>query len=301
MASNNKSDTKCTENNTKICLGKVLLEVSNMINSYSCVKKTINNAILQLNEVLTELSVYQPTDPISEVINDEYFNIIKDMRHKINGILHKKIIPDEEETLIFKCKCDTYCFHVYPFLAMHFLQETNCSHQLLYFRYDPSTTLYSNNSKVTIDAIPDGSTLYPVWYYLYNNQISQNYTYMIGLIGSITYSELLDYRVLLKDDICMQNRKSVEANGKYKFTYMKDTCVITLPDPNDPLNNISEKQQGVIDGFFSFTDSLDSYTTIEEGTIATNNTLVVLNKLYDLLCMFIKEFKKIKADLCCTC
>jgi hypothetical protein len=290
-----------------ICLGKALLEFNNIINSYICIKLIVDKNITKLNSITNDLLLLLPTDPIPDEISDKYFNIVNDMRHRIENILNKKLIPNEDKTIMYHCgKCDNTSnsieFSVSMFAAMHFLQETNCNNKYLYFLNDPSTQTYELNQKVTIEHIPDNSMLYPVWYYIYNNTLSQNYTYMMNLTGSTTFNELSDYRTLLKDKICMRLRKSTEAFGKYKFTYDKDGFgPIILPDPNNPSEFLSPKDQGIIDGVYSFAESIDTYTTVEPGLIAVTNTLIVLNKLSEILGQFIEESGGVKQELCCSC
>lgn len=291
----------------KICLGKILLKINTIIEDYMCIRSIIDKAIIKITGIenrLNNLNSSNPNNPITDDLMNDYFIIVKKLKCKIDDILNKRNIPCDEEILGVDCNCNCnniIDFKLYPFLSMYFLQETSCDHEYLFFVTDPSTISYDRNTKTIIEDICEGSILYPVWYYVFNNKISQNYTFMIDLIGSITYTELLDYRVLLKDGISMHNKKSMEAIGKYKFSYMKHDITIILPDPFNPSFNISPKQQGVIDGLYSFAESLDIYVTVAQGIVAVSNTLVVLNKLSSTLLDFARNIDDTKEKLCCTC
>lgn len=290
------------------CLGKAITDLNNIIHCFECIKKSIEHSISILAELEDKLSALSPTGPLSDDDKDTYYCAVKDLRYKINKILSKKTlhnhycIPREKQNLVFESCGKDYVVEIYPVLAMHFLQETNCEHEFLYFEKSPDTCPYEQNTKVTFDFLDENSVLYPVWYYIFDNKMSPNYTLIGDLISSnITYCELLDYRLCLKDDICLQSRKSVEANGKYRFEFMKEDCDLVLPNPQNPTEDISQKKQGIIDGFYTFTDAIDTYNTNQNGLIGTQNTSTVLNKLREKIHAHICDIYKFKQQVCCAC
>ena len=299
-------DDKVANIKINTCLGKILADLNCILHCYNCVKKTIGHTIEILNNLETEIE-NMLSETISNEIRDSYFCSIKDLRDQINNQTIKKTvcgqicIPQEEETLIFNCGGKDICFKLPPFLSMHFLQSTDINDEYLFFKESPESVPYEQNIKLTINQIPNGSILYPVWYYMLDNKISTNYTYLISILNNeITYSELLDYRLLLKDDIKMKCKKSVEACGKYKFHFMKD-CKICLPNPKNINETLSPKKQGVIDGLYSFAESIDCYTNKPEALVAIDNTKIVLKKLEDLLCILVNNMIDLKSKFCCGC
>jgi len=130
------------------------------------------------------------------------------------------------------------------------------------------------------DEVPIGAVI------VYKNKITPDYTYFKNLIDNEpNYSTLLKYRILLKDFIKTNEKKCVKAVGKYKFKYHSKKYELELPDEN-----------GIIDGLYSFTDTANTVNTID----TINNTISVLNKLYEAVYDLSEEMYKLVDKLCST-
>jgi len=288
------SINKCID----ICSGKMLYTIHHIFECYCLIQSIFSEYNRKINELLLILD-----DPD---LNNIYINLLKCLRCEIEKVINddckkKKqlCIVNKEIIIVVECNTKNFGFKLAPFIPLNFLQRIDKNCKLLYFENDPNITPYNNNPKVIYEKLTNKTILYPVWYFVYDNKISSDYDYIISLIGeSLTYNDILENRLLLKDEIKMDSRKTINALGKYKFIYCVDKCELILKDPFNPSEDISPYIQGVIDGLYSFEDDLSKYITEEELSIVINNTIKVINKLIECLNKFNGELCDFKKRIC---
>lgn len=268
------------------CVGNMLKDIHTMIKCYNDLESIFYYFNECLADVLDELCNYNIDDPIPDDIKDKYYNIIKDLRNKVNKASSKRLdgcnhcISDKNLLLSFCFKCDEVDFRIPAFLSMQYLQQTDDEQNLLFFSKDPNIVPYNENPKVIFDNIPGSVDIYPVWYFMYQNKIITNYSYINDMTeNNLTYDDLLKYRLLLSDKVKTNDKMGVEASGKYKFKYCAKEYEVKLPDPSHPSTKIDPKEQGVVNGLFSFADTIDNYLTVSEGKIAIKNSEEVIARL----------------------
>lgn len=295
-----------TENESEIfvhtpklsCIGKIVIEINQIAKSYNIVKSILGHYCLELKELLNDTNK-------DEDIQENYHAIVKNMRTQINKFIDSdpktnnniNCLSPNEQTLMFETSRSNKSVQItlIPFVTMKYLIEINKQKEFLFYKYSPEKVKYAINEKVTFNNIPDESLLYPVWFFYVDNKLDQDYSIMLEALGSDkTYTDLLNERTLFKSEMIMNNRKTLDALGKYKFSYKTDENELYLSDPEKPEQTISAKRQGVENGYYSFEDSVDQYNTREQINLAIGNTIMVIEKLIYTLGLFIDEIIQIR-------
>lgn len=284
------------DSSTSICLGEILDKVCQIENCYCLLKVVINKHIEKLEELKGEFEGYEPDEYLPEKFNDAYFSIVYHLRKEINGVLVRKLdeemhcIPPYDQAFVLNFGHEKICFVVPSFLAMKHLQKTDKCNELLFYKHDPTKTVYAENSKLSIDKV-SGEYVYPCWYYIHEDKVTTNYTYISDHVyGDCDYFTMDKYRLLLHDDLEESCRKSVEAYGKYKFRFNRE-------ESDKKIDDYDPKDQGVENGLYSFAESLDRCHDIECGKETVCNTIFILECLAEFICDYLEEIEEIKEKI----
>jgi len=290
----------------KICIGKAVSLLCKIKILYNRIHCLIQKAVTELNDLATRIAA-DTSIGISKEFNKEYTQILKNLRCNFEHLFNDSKCEVECEcdlcltkkcsVLSFKVDCRKILVNLPKFLAYFYLQRTSKCHEYLYYNVDPDVNEYNNAKKktttlkeITIDNV------YPVWYFKHNNSITTNYTYIAEKVGGtplLTYSGVLYKRLLLKDCYADDDKQSVIALGKYKFSYKQDDSGLIFP-------GILPEEQGVTKGIYSFAGSLDHEESRIAALTTLTNTVLVLQQLIQYIELFINDLST-WIDQFCSC
>ncbi len=291
----NDSNSNTKKNN--ICLGKFVKNLSNVILYYTTIDKILKSHGSKLQELIKKIkkSGEFSRNKLDQSFRNSYMAIIYNLRKDYLKFIESGLIKIDDgwiDGTEHRIKINKVVVNIIPFLPIYYLTEANQNKETLYFKKSPKSTSYRSNKIILFKDVKPGRTLYPVWLYKVKNQLDSNYSTMLKQIkdnhnGYELYTNLLDYRATLNKSMVVGNRNTVDALGKYKFLY--NTSKSYLYDPKNSKILISPRKQGVIDGYYSFAESIDTYKSAKEGIRAIQNTLIIIEKMRHSLGLYVGE------------
>ena len=290
----------------KICSGEAINRLVCIKSLYKKINCIIKKSIQELYDLINEIN---NTIDISSTQKHKYLKILKKLRRSIcqyecncekdceknNHLLTQSqclefLLPNNEKLKVI----------IPGFICYNFLQMTDNKNNILFYKNNPNEIDYSEARKNLVKQ-DFGNNLIPVWFFKHDNLVTANYSFIIDKIREkITYDELLFKRVLLNKCFKDNNKKTIPAYCKYKFNYKCGESKLILKDPENPSIDILPQKQGVINGIYSFEDSLFNYFNKEIVINTINNTIKVLSQLNDFINQFIKQIE-ISINEFCLC
>lgn len=281
-----------------VCSGKFIENLSNVILYYNTIDMILKACGTKMHDLI---KCIKDIGKIEKDHKTTYMQILYNLRKEYLKLIESKLINiDEnwingtEHTIKF---ADSFgnnkiTINIIPFLPIYYLVESDKDQNVIFFKKSPKNTSYNSNKKISFEQTKTNHTLYPVWFYKVKDKIDSNYSELLKDIktshsGYELYTSLLDYRATLNKRMILENKSTIDALGKYKFKY--DTTKSYLNDPKNKKMLISTKKQGIADGYYSLTESLDIYKGEIEATLAIRNSILVVEKLRFALGSYIED------------
>ncbi len=266
-------------------------ELDGIIRYYTAITDTLreyNNEFIRLDNKLVEKHA------VSTKSQSFYIKRVQQLRIALKAVMvHKKLNLDLPKT---ETKCVTVMkgltklvIEIPPFILNHYLQKCDSNGRYLFYNVDPNTMDYSEiepDEKVHADNIYSYGPCKEIWFYKHGTLITDNYSLIIRSMNKdMSYDDLLHYRLILKDEYKKDGKKTVDAYGKYRFSY-KNEDLIVKNQTGEPVNN--PEIEGVSAGSFSFIDNIDTKKwTVASTTV--QNTIHIINHLINKIKELIKD------------
>ena len=145
--------------------------------------------------------------------------------------------------------------------------------------------LYENHEKIISD---------------YTLNFALNKTNLVNQVNKTIKNVITNDLCLFKKEIIDEVKKTIQALGKYKFDFKCNESKLILKDPENPLENISPRKQGVIDCIYSFEDSLFNYKDKNIVINVIENTIAVLTQLSKFINLYTIELEE-QLNKFCVC
>jgi hypothetical protein len=234
---------------------------------------------------------------INEEVYNKYYECIYRLKKDIYKITDKRLSLNRFNISRkdIKIKYDNIILNLYSFLNIYYIQRYKDNNRLLFFKTDPEKCEYQDNVMIFYEDIVENDYIHPVWYFMIDNKVTDDYT-KIMKDYNLNYEDLMDIRVIVKEEYNDECKIAVESRDKYKCSYESKNISLILKDPFNINQDISYKRQGVKDGLYCFIDAIDPYS-LSECIVAINNTIAVLDRLVLSLNNMVEEIKLVRKEI----